>query len=99
MGRGEVSAVGEVIAITPTSIGLAAAVCLIPALLLFVALIGWIDGWLIRKWGNEASISRGMERLWKAFPWIPAAMFLFIGFLLGLLTGHFGWPQSPIVGE
>ncbi len=83
-------------ALEPETIGVLAAILLLPALGLFVVVIAALDVWLAQKWGNEATISRGMERLWKAWPWIPACMFLVIGVILGLLIGHFGWTQAPL---
>jgi hypothetical protein len=82
--------------VIPEAIGILAALLLLPTLGVFIVIVGAVDGWLYKRWGVEATISRGMERLWKCWPWIPAAMFLLIGFTLGLLTGHFGWPQPPI---
>jgi len=81
---------------SPKQIGVTAAIILPVAFVGFCGLVGMADFLLIKKWGVDASISRGMERLGYFWPAIPAGIYMALGFLFGWLAGHFWSPQPPL---
>ena len=83
----------------PTTVGTLSALFLLGAIPAFAFLMIGYDVWVFQRWGVDATISRGMERLWYAWPGVAFLMGNVLGLGIGFLAGHFGMPQPPINKE
>lgn len=77
----------------PSDVGLISAALLLVGLLALILIAVLYDIWVYRKYGYEGTISRGMQRLGRAAPIFPFCVGLFVGLLVGILSGHFWWSQ------
>lgn len=79
-----------------SAIGLASAMVLLAGLLGSVLSLAVYDVIIYRKFGVEATISRGMQRLGYAAPIFAFAVGILVGLLVGVMAGHFWWSQPPV---
>ena len=79
----------------PTTVGTLSVVVLLFSVFSLGALMIAYDVWVFNRWGVDATISRGMERLWYAWPGVAFLMGIILGLIIGMLAGHFGMPQPP----
>jgi uncharacterized membrane protein len=69
-------------------------VCVLLGILVLTVLGAVVyDVWVARRYGVEATISRGMQRLGLLAPIFPFGVGILLGLVIGVLAGHFWWSQ------